>query len=61
VRTTDDGSRLTDKERKLELKARCKRQVAQCEASLDPGARSEWFGLRVTSGDDDNSGDKTAG
>jgi hypothetical protein len=43
VKTTDDESRLIDDERKLEPKICCKRQTAQCEGSLDSGARSEWF------------------
>jgi len=59
--TTNDGSGLIDDEHKLELKTRCRRQVAQCEGSLDSGARPEWSGLRVAEVvDEANSRDKTA-
>jgi len=57
--TMNDGSGLIDDEHKLELKTRCRRQVAQCEGSLDSGARPEWSGLRVADGDEANSRDKT--
>ncbi|HSB12251.1 MAG TPA: hypothetical protein VLM38_22380 [Blastocatellia bacterium] len=59
VGTLDTGFRHIDEERRLELKTRWRRQVAQCEGSLDSGARSEWFGAGDTDSADDTSGNKT--
>ena len=38
VTTPDAASTPIDDDRKLELKTRCRRQMVQCEASLEPGS-----------------------
>lgn len=57
VTTTDAASTPIDDDRKLELKTRCRRQMVQCEGSLEPGSFSEVLDVRTTGRADELSGD----
>lgn len=58
VTTPDASSTPIDDDRKLELKTRCRRQVAQCEASLERGSFSDVLDVRTSDCVDEPSVDE---